>query len=153
MLKRQDSVAASKSRRETDHVVMKSSGCMSGIIQLISKYQKKTKRLTSGSRKQGKVAVVVEHKKDDEVKLPKMQAEPVALVARLMGLQEEISCPSRNTEIKRRKLVEALDKCNDDLESIRNILNSIKKVKQIGDAMRLSPNVSNQFPKPKHNYG
>nr|XP_004245190.1 uncharacterized protein LOC101262136 [Solanum lycopersicum] len=171
MLKRQDTLAASGRRQRTprsgenQHVV-KSTGCMSGIIQLISKYQKKTKRITSGIRKQGKVVVVLgENEKNDEVKVrsTKIEADkkerPVALVARLMGL-EEIKClPSPNRkasaeEVKRRKLLEDLGKCNDDLESVRQILNSLKRDKQIGDAVKPPTPLTycNKIAKPKHNH-
>ncbi|KAH0697883.1 hypothetical protein KY290_015689 [Solanum tuberosum] len=176
MLKRQDSLVASARRQRTppggenQHVV-KSTGCMSGIIQLISKYQKKTKRITSGIRKQGKVVVVEigeNHEKNDEVKVsgrrsPKIEADKkerqVALVARLMGL-EEIKClpsPNRKSsteEVKRRKLLEDLGKCNDDLESIRQILNSLKRDKQIGDAVKPQTPLTlcNKIGKPKHNH-
>ncbi|KAM3282164.1 hypothetical protein P3S67_025809 [Capsicum chacoense] len=179
MLKRQDSLVSS-ARRQTPppqslHVI-KSTGCMSGIIQLISKYQKKTKRLTSGIRsKQGKNngslssqsnAVDVEREKEDDhlikaTRSPKIQPQNVkkepTLVARLMGL-EESSPPNRennmkSTEIKRRKILHALEKCNDDLESIRKIINSLKRVRQIGDtAMRPPPSpLCNQFAKAIHN--
>ncbi|KAL3330416.1 hypothetical protein AABB24_034320 [Solanum stoloniferum] len=168
MLKRQDSLVASARRQRTppggdnQHVV-KSTGCMSGIIQQISKYHKKTKRITSGIRKQGKVVVAIgENEKNDEVKVPKIEAHkkerPVALVARLMGL-EEIKClpsPNRKSsteEVKRRKLLENLGKCNDDLESIRQILNSLKRDKQIGDAVKPTPlTLCNKIAKPKHNH-
>lgn len=172
MLKRQDSLVASARRQrappggDNQHVV-KSTGCMSGIIQLISKYQKKTKRITSGIRKQGKV-VIGENEKNDEVKVsggrsPKIEADkkerPVALVARLMGL-EEIKClpsPNRKSsteEVKRRKLLEDLGKCNDDLESIRQILNSLKRDKQISDAVKPTTPLTlcNKIAKPKHNH-
>ncbi|KAH0646672.1 hypothetical protein KY284_034556 [Solanum tuberosum] len=167
MLKRQDSLAASARRQRTprdgenQHVV-KSTGCMSGIIQLISKYQKKTKRITSGIRKQGKVAIG-ENGKNDEAKVPKIEADkkerPIALVARLMGL-EEIKClpsPNRKSsteEVKRRKLLEDLGKCNDDLESIRQILNTLKRDKQISDAVKPTTPLTlcNKIAKPKHNH-
>ncbi|MCD7454019.1 hypothetical protein HAX54_023260 [Datura stramonium] len=53
--------------------------------------------------------------------------------------QEESSRPNKSTELKRRKILQALEKCNDDLESIRKIINSLKRVSQIGDAMKPSP--------------
>ncbi|GAA0145453.1 hypothetical protein LIER_36133 [Lithospermum erythrorhizon] len=55
MLKRQDSLLSS-SRRETPpppqkhHVAATSVGCMSGIFHLITKYQNRNKRLTSGKK-------------------------------------------------------------------------------------------------------
>ncbi|CAN4127907.1 unnamed protein product [Withania somnifera] len=171
MLKKEDGFVAS-SRRQTlppeHHHVVKSSGCMSGIIQLISKYQKKAKRLTTGT-KQGKNncslsspgKVVVEDEKEyDLIKIartPKIQLEnvkkePASLVARLMGLEER--SPNRGNmksiELKRRMILQALEKCNDDLESIKKIINSLKKVSHI--AMRPTPSpFCNQFAKPKHN--
>ncbi|XP_055820566.1 uncharacterized protein LOC129889332 isoform X2 [Solanum dulcamara] len=137
MLKRQDSLARRPENQQ--HFVNKSIGCMSGIIQLISKYQKKTKRLTSGIRKQGKAAVVVGE--NDELKVS--AARSFKMQQDKKDPLEEISCPPSSTEVKRRKLLEALEKCNDDLQSIRNILNSLK----ISD-IKKSPN---EFAKSKHN--
>ncbi|OIT32339.1 PREDICTED: uncharacterized protein LOC109207473 [Nicotiana attenuata] len=171
MLKRQDSLMASARRQKPlppeNHHVVKSIGCMSGIFQIISKYQTKTKRLTSG-RKQGKSysssprrasspqKVVGKHEKD-HLKVPRspiispdirrtpnnspgnVKKEP-ALVARLMGLEEipppaDYRAEDDSNEINRRKLLQALAKCNDDLESIRKIIKSAERVSESGDSM------------------
>ncbi|XP_059297164.1 uncharacterized protein LOC132050119 isoform X2 [Lycium ferocissimum] len=159
MLKRQDSLVASG---KSDHVI-KSSGCMSGIIQLISKYQNKTKRLSSGRKQYGSSPrrassppkVIVEHQKDhlkvairspiiqpDNQRTAKQTAnnslEKVKKEPALIGLEESYTAYIRgneSTELKRRKILQALEKCNDDLESIRKIIYSEERV----IAMRRSP--------------
>ncbi|XP_060175789.1 uncharacterized protein LOC132606353 isoform X2 [Lycium barbarum] len=154
MLKRQDSLVASG---KSDHVI-KSSGCMSGIIQLISKYQNKTKRLSSGRKQYGSSPrrassppkVIVEHHKNhlkvarspiiqpDNQRTVNNSLEKVKKEPALIGLEENYTAYIRGNEsieLKRRKILQALEKCNDDLESIRKIIYSEERV----IAMRRSP--------------
>ncbi|XP_019166475.1 PREDICTED: uncharacterized protein LOC109162190 isoform X2 [Ipomoea nil] len=160
MLNRQDSLLSS-SRRQTpppeNRRREKSVGCMSGIFHLISKYQSRTKRLTSGG-KRGKFSedsspannkvTVDDQNNNAEVIVQRSPAlppelrrrasaengvktRPSALVVRLMGLEEKCSPvvaaegePSL-TEVKRKMLLKALDKCNQDLEALKKIIKAV----------------------------
>ncbi|XP_031095587.1 uncharacterized protein LOC115999781 [Ipomoea triloba] len=158
MLNRQDSLLSS-SRRQTpppeNRRRGKSVGCMSGIFQLISKYQSRTKRLTSGG-KRGKLSedsspankkVTVDDQNNNEVTVEKSpglppelrrrasaenaKTRPSALVVRLMGLEEKCSPVvaaegETLTEVKRKMLLKALDKCNQDLEALKKIIKAVE---------------------------
>ncbi|VFQ72295.1 unnamed protein product [Cuscuta campestris] len=126
---------------------------MSGIFQLISKYQNKTKRITSG-KKRGKGSEepspaaaaaspvrVMTRDGQREVRIerspalpPEIRRENVkvrpALVERLMGLEEKPAAAEGEwlvtTEEKRKMLLQAIEKCNQDLEALKNIIKSVQ---------------------------
>ncbi|KAF5475656.1 hypothetical protein F2P56_007436 [Juglans regia] len=151
----------------------KSIGCMSGIVNLVSKYHNRRKFLTFGkkqekinaisspakpkpassvsttqaspsvvlqeqSAKEGEDAAVDLRKlSSDMQRSPTLPAEmrrskssnssqhfrnPPALMARLMGLE---GMPESAAE-KRRKLLGALEKCNEDLNALRKIIESVQ---------------------------
>ncbi|KAG2689855.1 hypothetical protein I3760_09G159400 [Carya illinoinensis] len=150
----------------------KSIGCMSGIVNLVSKYHNRRKFLTFGkkqekinavsspakpkpssvsttqaspsvvpqeqSAKEGENAAVDQRKLScDMQRSPTLPAEmrhsnssnspqhfrtPPALMARLMGLE---GMPESAAE-KRRKLLGALEKCNEDLNALRKIIESVQ---------------------------
>ncbi|XP_041023602.1 uncharacterized protein LOC121264479 isoform X2 [Juglans microcarpa x Juglans regia] len=150
----------------------KSIGCMSGLVNLVSKYHNRRKFLTFGkkqekinavsspakpkpssvsttqaspsvvlqeqSAKEGEDAAVDLRKLScDMQRSPTLPAEmrrskssnsrqhfrnPPALMARLMGLE---GMPESAAE-KRRKLLGALEKCNEDLNALRKIIESVQ---------------------------
>ncbi|KAL2480844.1 Uncharacterized protein Adt_33810 [Abeliophyllum distichum] len=184
MLKRQESSLSSSRREtpvtppppETHHA--KAIGCMSGIIQLISKYQNRNKLLTFGRKQPEKVALSTPRNaeasvptkaspsiKEDIRKLrtesqildskglssntiprsPSLPPEirlsnagnssenrktPSSLVARLMGLEEIlVKKPALDEDPvaeKRKKILQALDKCNEDLEALKKIISRVQ---------------------------
>nr|GLL47547.1 uncharacterized protein LOC109162190 isoform X2 [Ipomoea trifida] len=57
------------------------------------------------------------------------KTRPSALVVRLMGLEEEKKCSPEGetlTEVKRKMLLKALDKCNQDLEALKKIIKAVE---------------------------
>ncbi|KAI3444243.1 hypothetical protein Pfo_000908 [Paulownia fortunei] len=188
MLKRQESSLSSSRRQaaaaataatppppETHHV--KAIGCMSGIIQLFSKYQKPNKRLTFGrkqekwkpssptkakgsaptenspsSAKEDKTekrtfdtkrlscgfkvprspTLPPEIRRSNAASSPENSRAPSSLVARLMGLEDLGAAAKRPafeedpiTE-KRQRLLQALEKCNEDLEALKRIIKAVQ---------------------------
>ncbi|CAH9100868.1 unnamed protein product [Cuscuta europaea] len=126
-------------------------GCMSGIFQLLSKYQNKTKRLTFGRKREKyceetspaapEKVIVMNDDHNKEVRIqrspglsPEIRRENAkgrpALVQRLMGLEENQSpapeCELSLTEVKRKMLLQALEKCNQDLEALKKIIQSVE---------------------------
>ncbi|KAL3819640.1 hypothetical protein ACJIZ3_005545 [Penstemon smallii] len=182
MLSRQDSSLSSSRRQyaaaatippspETHHA--KAIGCMSGIIQLFSKYQNPNKRLTLGRKQEkckpssptkSKTTIQIPTKiKEDKIgnqisdtkklscninvprsptlppeirrsnaAVPSSQSPrtPSSLVAKLMGLEDIIEEKKTEEPIaeKRRQLLQALEKCNEDLESLKRIILSVQSV-------------------------
>ncbi|KAG8372240.1 hypothetical protein BUALT_Bualt12G0045900 [Buddleja alternifolia] len=183
MLNRQDS-SLSSSRRQATVVSAtpppethnaKAIGCMSGIIQLFSKYQKPNKkRLTSGRKQEkckptspAKAAVkasTAENKTENQIhdakrltcdikvprsptlppelrlssaaaSLPENARTPSSLVAKLMGLEDMCAAGVKKPALfdqedpiteKRRRLLQALEKCNEDLESLKRIITAVQ---------------------------
>ncbi|KAL7138231.1 hypothetical protein ABFS83_10G149800 [Erythranthe nasuta] len=182
MLKRQES-SLSSSRRlaaaaaatpppETHHA--KAIGCMSGLIQLFSKYQNPNKRLTFGRKQEKrkptsptktKESLPAKNppsspkqdrtkKQNSDVKVPRSPTLPPeirrsdaakspqnsrtpssSLVARLMGLEDIGGCAAvkraaveedRTAAEKRQRLLEALEKCNEDLEALKRIIKAVQ---------------------------
>ncbi|XP_027176539.1 uncharacterized protein LOC113775745 isoform X1 [Coffea eugenioides] len=194
MLQRQDSLLSSSHRQtpppENRHA--KQIGCMAGFFKLLSRYQNRNKRLTSGRKhvkstsKEAKAMVEQEMKqqqqdsssalKEDNKNISNTNGQNLEnkrlssscditprspmlppeirqsnalttseksttakslLVARLMGLEEpsevnrnvkveQEKSSSSTTEEKRRKLLRALEKCNEDLESLKKIIVAVQ---------------------------
>ncbi|PIN20904.1 hypothetical protein CDL12_06388 [Handroanthus impetiginosus] len=195
MLKRQESSLSSSRRQSaaaaattpppaTNHT--KSIGCMSGIIQLFSKYQNPKKRIAFGKKQEqrkpsspakakgtgatknsdqypavedkaekltcetkrlicdNKVprspTLPPEIRQSNAASSPENQRTPSSLVARLMGLEDIDAAARRQAFVeysiteKRRRLLQALEKCNEDLEALKKIIKAV----QTAD-MRLQP--------------
>ncbi|CAK9166340.1 unnamed protein product [Ilex paraguariensis] len=171
MLKRQETLLSSSSRRETPQLDThhdKAIGCMSGIFKLVSKYQHRRKFLTFG-RKPEKHAVSspsnaksssTEEQKNNEdknrdirrfscdvprsptlppdirrlnsVNSPENFKPPPAILARLIGLDEN---PVRLPVVepvaeKRRQLLGALEKCDEDLKALKKIIETVQSADQ-----------------------
>ncbi|KAL8041160.1 hypothetical protein ABFX02_10G148400 [Erythranthe guttata] len=182
MLKRQESSLSSSRRQaaaaaatpppETHHA--KAIGCMSGLIQLFSKYQNPNKRLTFGRKQEKrkptsptktKESLPAKNppsspkqdrtkKQNSDVKVPRSPTLPPeirrsdaakspqnprtpssSLVARLMGLEDIGGCAAvkraaleedRTAAEKRQRLLEALEKCNEDLEALKRIIKAVQ---------------------------
>ncbi|KAL1531124.1 hypothetical protein AAHA92_33840 [Salvia divinorum] len=155
MLKRQESSLSTSRRQaactttpppETQHA--KAIGCMSGIIHLFSKYQNSNRRLTFGKKqekkkppaknsdgddKSGAVKVLRSPTLPPEIRRPN-EAEncttpPSSLVARLMGLEDSkrIGLTAEDSiREKRQRLMQALEKCNEDLEELKRIIKAVQ---------------------------
>ncbi|XP_010251732.1 PREDICTED: uncharacterized protein LOC104593538 [Nelumbo nucifera] len=200
-MKRRESVlSSSSSRRETapENHQAKSVGCMSGIFQLVCKYQQRRKFLTSARKQEknddngnlspvkpkpttenneaavtaigrnGKEGEAVqtlgknptsacdfrrfscdvprsptlpaEIRRSNSVNSPEDYRRPHPVVARLMGLDEIPASPSPESAAeKRRKLLGALEKCDEDLQTLKKIIEAIRSA----DQMPSSPAVDN----------
>ncbi|XP_073034978.1 uncharacterized protein [Primulina eburnea] len=179
MLKRRENSLSSSRRlaadpplQETRHA--KPIGCMSGIFQLFSKYQKSSKRLTFGRKREKcepsspakdkdkpkkdslssgredkngsqdfglsieinvprSPSIPPEIRLSNAVKSPENPRTPSSLVARLMGLEDMNTSVKRpaleetgTISEKRHQLIRALEKCNNDLEGLRRIIQAVQ---------------------------
>ncbi|XP_059668249.1 uncharacterized protein LOC132313479 [Cornus florida] len=144
MLKRQETLLSSSSHRETvsENQHAKAIGCMSGILQLVSKYHRRRRKFLTFGRKQEKNAVPGASKavpqpqaaqvcdkrrfSCDVPRSPTIPAEirrsnsPPAVVERVMG-SEKITAAE-----ERRKLMGALEKCDEELKALKKIIESVR---------------------------
>ncbi|KZV33921.1 hypothetical protein F511_04146 [Dorcoceras hygrometricum] len=141
MLKRQESslsssrriAASTPSLQETRH--SEPIGCMSGIFKLFSKYQNSRKRLTFGRKREkdkdksteDSLSSAVEDKSGTrdfglsiEINVPRSPSVPPEIQ---LPASEETGSISE----KRRQLIRALEKCNEDLEGLRRIIQGVQK--------------------------
>ncbi|KAK4581262.1 hypothetical protein RGQ29_024793 [Quercus rubra] len=179
-MKRQDTLVSSSSYRENvaaETLHAKSIGCMSGIIQLVSKYQNRRKSLTFGKKQEKNVVssptkqkpsvptqeaspssmqpqnqkqkdikptndlrrlscdvprsptLPAEIRRSNSVNSPQNFRTPPALVARLMGLEAmptTMTVMPESAAEKRRKLLMALEKCNEDLNALKKIIDTVQ---------------------------
>ncbi|PIA63434.1 hypothetical protein AQUCO_00201046v1 [Aquilegia coerulea] len=117
-------------------------GCMSGIFQLVSKYHKRRKFLTSGEKKDksdnstpvqqampssdsdaGKFTCNV--KRSPTITSEIRRSESINSPTALVKLNESHFPESVVTE-KRRKLMESLQKCEEDLHSLKKIIQAVQ---------------------------
>ncbi|KAG6411809.1 hypothetical protein SASPL_129893 [Salvia splendens] len=147
MLMRQESSLSASRRQaacttpETQHA--KAIGCMSGIIHLFSKYQKSNRRLTFGKNQEKKKAAT-----NSVVRSPTLPPEIrrvencSSVVARLMGVEDSKRIEDSVGE-KRQRLMDALEKCNEDLEELKRIIKAVQAanggIKMCTDELICSP--------------
>ncbi|XP_047940332.1 uncharacterized protein LOC125187741 [Salvia hispanica] len=171
MLKRQESSLSASRRQaacttpETQHA--KAIGCMSGIIRLFSKYQNSNRRLTFGKKQEKKKAAT---NSEGEVKVVRSPTLPPeirrvenysSVVARLMGVEDSkrIEEDSNSIREKRQRLMEALEKCNEDLEELKRIIKAVQTAnggtkmctdEKPADELTCSPLTTGEVQVPQH---
>ncbi|XP_041997042.1 uncharacterized protein LOC121747118 isoform X2 [Salvia splendens] len=152
MLKRQESSLSASGGQETRHA--KAIGCMSGVIRLFSKYQNSNRRLTFGKKQEKKKAAAATNS-EGEVKVVRSPTLPPEIrrveMARLMGVEEDSS--------KRQRLMEALEKCNQDLEELKRIIKAVQTAnggtkmctdEKPADELTCSPLTTGEVQVPQH---
>ncbi|XP_021674601.2 uncharacterized protein LOC110660562 isoform X2 [Hevea brasiliensis] len=153
-MNQQDPLLSSSSRREIP-LSTRSIGCMSGIFQLVCKYHNRRRFLTSKKEPQKNVFFspamssssqpscssppqedTIHHLVPRSPTLPaEMRASQPALVARLMGLND-IPAAAIAAE-KRRRLLGALEKCDEDLKTLKKMIEVVKSVGDRGDKIQV----------------
>ncbi|KDP31739.1 hypothetical protein JCGZ_14896 [Jatropha curcas] len=149
-MNKQDPLPSSSSHREIspapENVRAKSIGCMSGIFRFVCKYHNRRRFITSGKKQEKNVGSPPPQESSTDLpkssgdvvpKSPTLPVEmrisadnyrsPPALIARLMGLSE-IPTAETAVEEKRRRLLGALEKCDQDLKSLKKMIEVVKSV-------------------------
>ncbi|KAF5202757.1 Disease resistance protein [Thalictrum thalictroides] len=109
-------------------------GCMSGIFQLVSKYHKRRKFLTSGEKKD-KIATSTPVQQattpsDSDAEKFSYNVKRSPTITAEIRRSESIYSPESVTE-KRRKLMESLQKCEEDLNSLKKIIQAVQSTDHI----------------------
>ncbi|KAF6163877.1 hypothetical protein GIB67_024732 [Kingdonia uniflora] len=111
--------SSSSFRREKSQKPRNTTTCMSGIYRLISRFYQRRKFLTSSESQKPK-------QKEDKlvISLPDKNTYLEKCVNRSPTIPPEIRVPQPEEE--RRKLLEALQKCDEDLNSLKEIIESVR---------------------------
>ncbi|PKA48148.1 hypothetical protein AXF42_Ash021082 [Apostasia shenzhenica] len=168
---KEEKMQPSSSRRETSPDKWRppkeaAVGCMSGILQLLSRRNSR-RRILSGRKDttanppepspgNAEVKVLIEQNKDGMLsrRSPTLPSEirlsggfqqedsprrPPSVVARLMGLEESSSPEAsaawfspESAEEKRRMLLCALERCDEDLRALKGIIEAVRKAEILG---------------------
>ncbi|GLT40866.1 hypothetical protein SLA2020_149690 [Shorea laevis] len=145
-MKRQSS-SSNWTAKSPEHLHAKTIGCMSGIFHFLYKFRNPRKLLTSGKKEESERArdsvKIQEKAKENVLRSPALPAEirtsPSTVVTRLMGVE----CESETAEEKRRKLVGALEKCDEELKTVQRIIEVMKRSVSVGsDEEIIGHNVS-----------
>ncbi|GKV32676.1 hypothetical protein SLEP1_g41268 [Rubroshorea leprosula] len=131
-MKRQSS-SSSRTENAPENLHAKTIGCMSSIFHLLYKYRNRKKFLTSGKKQEA------ERERDSSTKIqlkgtgnglirsPMLPADirtpPHTVVARLMGVEYE----TESAVETRRKLVGALERCDEELKAVKRIIEVVKR--------------------------
>ncbi|OMO82892.1 hypothetical protein COLO4_22773 [Corchorus olitorius] len=110
---------SSSSRRKQSSI-----GCMSAIFNLLAKQHNRSKFLTSSKETPPTSPMLPsEMRRSNSVEMSPRHT----VVTRLMGLDKFPEPAVDSTADKRRKLLGALDKCDEDLKALQSIVEAVKK--------------------------